>query len=213
MQPGQSAPTRAEALASARELSIGGLMIALGILVPWLFHFGGPQAGRAFLPMFLPVLMCGLLSRPAVAGTVGFVTPLLSGALTGMPPVPEVFLMPFELCALGTVASLAYRRGRFPLLLAVVVGMLSARAVRVGAILAVIPALPWLEHVGALGEQHAAHLRSLAQHLWAYVVVGYLVGSLPGIILQLTVAPGAVRAVEKLGLLAAPGAAAAGEAP
>jgi len=180
-----AATTRAQALTSARELSIGGLMIALGLLVPWLFHFAGPQVATVFLPMFLPVLMCGLLTRPAVAATVGLVTPLLSSALSGMPPSPLCFLMAFELCALGAAASFAYRRARLPLLLAVVVAMLAARAIVAVEIVTIAPLL------------------GVKQHLWAYVVLQYL-GSWPGLVLQLTVVPGAVRAIEKLGVLASP---------
>lgn len=193
LMPQESASeTRADALASARELSLGGLMIALGILVPLLFHFAGPHAGKLFLPMYLPVLVCGFLARPLIAAVVGFVTPLLSSALTGMPPWPLCLLMASELCALAVAASLAYRHAHVPLLLAAVVAMVCARAILAAVILTVGP------------------LVGFRQHLWAYVVVGYL-ASWPGLVLQLTVVPLAVRASEKLGILGASRRAPAGE--
>jgi hypothetical protein len=48
-------PTVAEEVARARELSLGGLFIALGIVIPIAFHaLGGGKLGAGLLPMYLP---------------------------------------------------------------------------------------------------------------------------------------------------------------
>ncbi|MGB9619107.1 MAG: ECF transporter S component, partial [Armatimonadota bacterium] len=70
---------------SARDLALGGLFGATGVALPIVFHAVG--LGKAFLPMHLPVLVCGLLISPTVAFAVGVVTPLVSSVLTGMPPL------------------------------------------------------------------------------------------------------------------------------
>ena len=44
---------------NVKKLVIAALMIALGVLLPMLFHSLG--GGTVFLPMHIPVLLCGLL--------------------------------------------------------------------------------------------------------------------------------------------------------
>ena len=59
-----------------RDLTYAALLIALGLLMPQVFHMiGGQQAGGMFLPMHIPVLMAGLLLGPAYGTAVGVVTP------------------------------------------------------------------------------------------------------------------------------------------
>jgi len=164
---------------SARDLSIGGLFCALGIALPVLFHMVG--LGSAFLPMHLPVLICGMLVSPTVALAVGALTPILSSVLTGMPPVvPMVPIMVVELGVLALVASLMSRKMRTHVILVAITSMLMARAA-VAAELTVIA--PWI------GIKAAPV---------AYVVGAVLQG-LPGIALQLLVAPSFIAALRKLG--------------
>ncbi|MBN1423993.1 ECF transporter S component [Candidatus Fermentibacteria bacterium] len=98
---------------SAREVAIGGLFLALALALPPLFHLMG--LGSVFLPMLLPVLSLGFLSAWRIAATVGFLAPLISGLITGMPPFvpPSAFMMMVELSLLGLVPSLLYRRLRW----------------------------------------------------------------------------------------------------
>ncbi len=93
-----------ENLTAAREMALGGLFCALGIVVPILFHAVG--LGRVFLPMHLPVLAAGMLLRPRIALSVGILTPWASMLLTGMPPFPLVILLSLELAALAGTASI-----------------------------------------------------------------------------------------------------------
>ncbi|MEW6756351.1 MAG: hypothetical protein AB1505_36070, partial [Candidatus Latescibacterota bacterium] len=78
----------APAVLSLREVTWSAVFAALGMGVPVLFHALG--LGPTFLPMLLPVLAAGLSLRPLAAALVGLVTPLLSGLLTGMPPLVPV---------------------------------------------------------------------------------------------------------------------------
>ena len=173
--------TGRHSLLEARDLALGGLFGALGIVVPVVFHAAGPKAGPIFLPMYLPILALGLLASWQVTLLVACITPLLSGALTGMPPPPTAVLMVFELGILGATASLARSRG---------LGIWPA------SILAIIAA----RIVGIAAYAAVGHMLGFAQPLLTWVVVG-VVTSWPGVVLQLTVVPGAVYAIEQTSML------------
>ncbi|MDH7602213.1 MAG: ECF transporter S component [Armatimonadota bacterium] len=154
---------------SARDLCIGGLFGALGVAVPVLFHAVG--LGKTFLPMHLPVLVCGLLVSPLVAFAVGVITPVVSSALTGMPPlVPTAVLMTLELGTLAVTASVCYQLLRLPTVLAVAVALVATRA------------------IGALELFALAPVMGLKANLSVYLTQSVLM-CLPGLILQLTAAP------------------------
>jgi hypothetical protein len=172
----------------ARDLSLGGLTGALGVLLPVAFHaIGGPAAGKALLPMHIPVLMAGLLCSPSVAASVGLLVPLVSWALTQMPPMvpPMAILMSAELAALGLAASLIYRRGRTNLVLAVIGAMVAARIVYGAGLWVAFPLF-----VPA----------AKAIPFWAYFAGG-LVSSIAGVAIQLVAVPLAIRGIERIRLL------------
>ena len=96
-----------------RDLTYAALLIALGLLMPQVFHMiGGQQAGGMFLPMHIPVLMAGLLLGPAYGTAVGVVTPLLSFLISGMPPLAKLPFMVIELAAYGFASGLSCCRRR-----------------------------------------------------------------------------------------------------
>ncbi|NPV47682.1 MAG: hypothetical protein HPY69_12040 [Armatimonadetes bacterium] len=170
-------------LFEARDLALGGLLGALAITLPLAFHAMGPGAGPIFLPMYLPILALGLLASWEVALAVGLAAPLLSAVLTGMPPLapPIALLMAFELAVLATAASLARSRG-LPLMAAVVFGLLASRLAGMLALLTVGRAL--------------GYDRGLLEYGLLSLAVAW-----PGMLLQLTVVPGAVAAIERVSLI------------
>ena len=70
---------------STRRLTAGALCLALAVLIPQLFH-AIPNAGSVFLPMHVPVLICGFLCGWPYGLACGLLAPALSSLLTGMPP-------------------------------------------------------------------------------------------------------------------------------
>ena len=66
-----------------KQLTLSAFFLALGLVLPFAFHSFGPQAGTVFLPMHIPVLLCGFVCGPAYGALVGMLTPLLSSELTG----------------------------------------------------------------------------------------------------------------------------------
>jgi len=96
---------------SVKDMILGAMFIAIGVILPQAFHAAGMIGGPKFLPMHIPVLMAGFFISPIAALFVGAITPILSSLITLMPPVgPILANMIFELAAYGFVSSLLYRR-------------------------------------------------------------------------------------------------------
>jgi len=95
-----------------RDLAYCGSFGAAALPLPPLFHV--LHLGHVFLPMFLPLVTLAFLVPPGPAVLTGAVVPLLSGALTGMPPFwPPVG--PFLAVELGmTCGLIALARKRWP---------------------------------------------------------------------------------------------------
>ena len=113
-----------------KNLVLTAFCIALCIVLPMAFHAIG--AGATFLPMHIPVLLCGLLCGWPFGAACGLIGPLLSSLLTGMPPAfPTLPAMMLELCAYGVLTGLFYRKLRGNLYLSLIGAMAGgARGIR-----------------------------------------------------------------------------------
>jgi hypothetical protein len=110
-----------------KELVLSGLLLAIGIFLPMIFHSMGIM-GQVFLPMHIPVLIGGFLLSPYLAFIVGVLTPILSASFTGMPVIfPMGIIMAFELATYGIVASLAIRR--FKVIPSLIISLIAGRIV------------------------------------------------------------------------------------
>lgn len=114
---------------SVRKITWGALFIAIGILLPIVFHAVG--LGKVFLPMHIPVLLSGFFCGPLVGMLVGLITPPLSAVLTGMPPLvpPVAQMMVFELGIYGLFTGLLYQRIRLGVYPSLVISMVAGRLV------------------------------------------------------------------------------------
>ena len=93
---------------------IAGLMLALGILLPYATAHGFGMPGNILLPMHIPVLLCGFLCGPLFGGVCGFILPFLNSILTGMPVLyPTGMLMMAELTVYGLVCGLLFKGNFF----------------------------------------------------------------------------------------------------
>lgn len=162
-----------------RGLAYGAVFVALGIVFPIFFHAVG--AGKVFLPMHIPVLLAGFLTGPLVGAVVGFITPILSALLTGMPPLmpPMAQTMMVELAVYGFLSGLLYKVLKQNVIVALVGAMVGGRLVY-GVLSAYLLPLFGFERVPVL-----------------YPLTAGIVGSLPGIVLQLVFIPAVVYLAEK----------------
>lgn len=79
--------------------------VALCVVLPMAFHTI-QNAGNIFLPMHIPVILCGLICGWPYGMACGILGPLLSSILTGMPKVAILPSMMVECAVYGCVTGL-----------------------------------------------------------------------------------------------------------
>lgn len=161
-------------MSHTKKLVFAGLCAALGLILPMVFHTV-PGGGTVFLPMHLPILLCGLLCGPWYGLACGVITPILSSLLTQMPAAAALPGMTCELAVYGLTAGLLLRlpiRRRLPrLYLALVGAMLAGRV--------------------AAGLLNGLLFRAGSYSLSIWLTASF-VTALPGILIQLVLLPGLV---------------------
>lgn len=158
---------------------IAGLLIAIGVIVPSIFHSTG-IAGNVFLPMHVPVLLGGFLLSPIYALLVGVLTPLTNSLVTGMPILfPMGVIMIFELGVYGLVASYLYKKLRIPVIISLLLAMVVGRAVAGLVVYGLIMVF------GIKFEAPMIFIKSA-------ITLG-----LPGIIIQIIIIPVLMRVINK----------------
>ena len=95
-------------LTPVKKLVFTAVCAALCLVLPMAFHTV-PNAGTIFLPMHIPVLLCGLICGWPYGGVCGIVGPLISSLITGMPPAAMLPSMMVECCAYGFVTGMLMR--------------------------------------------------------------------------------------------------------
>ena len=89
-----------------RKLTVTGLLIAISVLLPQIFHIlGGSTMGPIFLPMHLGIFLIGFIVGGWHGIIAGLIAPVISFAFSGMPPLPILFFMMAELAVYGAVAG------------------------------------------------------------------------------------------------------------
>lgn len=162
-----------------RRLTLAAVCVALCVVLPIAFH-AIPNAGSVFLPMHIPVLICGMVCGWPFGLVCGIMGPLLSSILTGMPGPAYLPPMMIECGTYGLVSGLALKRARTgsvcrDLYLALVVAMTAGRVVS-GVTKALI------------------FTPGLALSAW---VTSSFLTALPGILLQLLFLPAVVMSLMK----------------
>ena len=88
-----------------KNFTLTAMCLALGVILPQAFHMI-PNAGNIFLPMHIPVLICGFICGPFYGLTVGIITPYLSHIIFSMPPAMMLGQMIVELGVYGLCTGL-----------------------------------------------------------------------------------------------------------
>jgi len=165
-----------------KELMLGGIFIAIGLVLPIFFHQFG-LLGPIFLPMHIPVLIAGCVVSPGLALLIGLITPFLSSVFTGMPPFfPIMPIMIIELGAYGLFTSIFYRKFRINIYLSLIISMI------IGRILAGFS-------VYILVVLFGVKMNALL------FVKGAIIKGIPGIIIQLILIPLCIYLLKKKNLI------------
>ena len=173
-----------------KRLTVGGLMLAAGVVIPWIFHsLGISEFGKMFLPMHLSVFVAGVFLGQYYGLGIGLLTPLLN-SLFGMPTFPMNLIMAFELAAYGFFSGLftSYKAGKrirlfgkdLRVILGLILSMLAGR---------IIYAFSLYVAIQLLG------LEKLPKPL---SIIASTVTGLPGILLQLILVPTIVHILRKI---------------
>jgi hypothetical protein len=110
-----------------RHIALSGMFIAMGLILPALFHAVG--LGSIFMPMFWPVAMAAFFLPWTFSFLVAVLTPLLSFMLTGMPPAspPILHMMIAELAGLALTIALLHGRVQWGLFWILLAGLAVSR--------------------------------------------------------------------------------------
>jgi len=170
-------------LNSVKRTTLAAVCIALCVVLPIAFH-SIPNAGTVFLPMHIPVLICGMICGWPYGLLCGLIGPLLSSVLTGMPPAAMLPAMMVECGTYGAVSGLVLKWLRTQntyadLYIALIAAMLAGRVVS-GIAKALI------------------FSPGLAMSAW---VTASFVTALPGIVIQLVFLPSVVVTLMKARLI------------
>ena len=164
---------------SVKKLTLASVCIAQRVVLPIAFH-SIPDGGSIFLPMHIPVLICGMLCGWPYGLVCGLMGPLLSSAITGMPPAAMLPAMMVECGTYGMVSGLmlkVVRTGKTygDLYIALVTAMVAGRVLS-----GIAKALIFMPGIS----------------MTAWVTASF-VTALPGIAIQLVFLPGVVCTLMK----------------
>ena len=153
-----------------KKMVITALCVALCIVLPMAFH-AVKNAGTIFLPMHIPVLLCGLIA--------------LSTLLTQMPPMAILPAMTAELAVYGAVTGLMmyafkYKTTYLSLYASLVTALIAGRVVS-----GILKAL----------------IFSAGSYSFSVWITASFVTCLPGLAIQLAIIPSLVKVLDKAKLL------------
>ena len=171
-------------MSDTKRMIIAALCMALCVVLPMAFH-AVPNAGSIFLPMHIPVLLCGLICGWKYGLACGLIGPLLSSLITGMPPIAYLPSMLCELAAYGFISGffsekLHISNYYWKMMICLISVML-------------------------IGRVFSGILRALIFARGSYSIgvwtASYFVTSFPGIIIQLVLIPALITALKKSKLI------------
>lgn len=92
-------------MTNTKKAIICAIMIAMCVVLPMAFH-AIPNAGSIYLPMHIPVLLCGLVTGWPYGLLCGIAGPVMSHLITAMPGIGYLPQMVIELAAYGLISGL-----------------------------------------------------------------------------------------------------------
>lgn len=171
---------------TTKNLVLSAMFIAIGFVLP--FFTGQIQLiGSMLLPMHIPVFLCALICGWQYGLAVGLILPILRSLTMGMPPLfPIAVSMSVEMAVYGLVTGYLYGRSKWKCLIALYRSMIIAM---------IAGRVAWgFTQMLLLGLSHTAFT-------WKMFLSGALLNAIPGIIVQLTLIPIIMLALNRTGLV------------
>lgn len=160
------------------KITLTGMLIGVGLLLPYVTSHAFGMQGTVFLPMHYSVFMVGFLCDPLCGAIAGLVTPVLSSLLTGMPATfPMLPVMICELFIYGWLTGKLYRRKNSGIYSTLIISMLVGRVVH--------------------GVVFALLLQASGTAVTFFMAATFVVEGIPGTIMQLVIIPPMIRLTQR----------------
>lgn len=170
-------------MSSVKKLVLAAACIALCIVVPMAFH-AIPNGGSIFLPMHIPVLLCGMLCGWPFGFLCGLLGPLLSSLTTSMPLAAMLPGMMVECAVYGATAG-------------VILKYVHTGKLYPDLYIALVPAMIAGRVISGIAK---ALIFAPGTSLAAWATASFVTG-LPGIVIQLVLIPVILYALERSRLI------------
>lgn len=167
-----------------KKLTITAIMIALCVILPMAFHMI-QNAGSIYLPMHIPVLLCGLVVGPVYGLVCGLIGPVLSMLITGMPGPAYLPQMMIELAIYGLVTGLLMK-------------VVKTKNTTLDLYISLIGAMLVGRIIAGILQALIFKANAYGISMW---VTSYFITGLPGIIIQLILIPLVYNALLKAKLI------------
>lgn len=171
-------------LSEVKRAVLTAASIALCVVLPLAFH-AIPNAGNIFLPMHIPVLLCGLLCGWQYGLFCGVTGPLLSSVLTAMPPAAVLPGMVTELAVFGVVTGFMMK-------------IIHTKRLFADLYISLITAVLLGKVISGVAKAFIFAAGEYSMTAW---VSASFVTAWPGLLLQLALVPAVVAALEKAKLI------------
>lgn len=165
-----------------KKIALLGLFLALGFILPF---FTGQirEIGNMFLPMHIPVMLCGLICGAPYGLIVGFILPIFRSVIYGIPVMyPRAICMSFELATYGFTVGFLYNNSKYKCIRALYKSLIIAMIIG-----RVIWGIVSLYLYGIIGQSFT----------YTIFITNAFVNAIPGIILQLILIPTIMVALNK----------------
>lgn len=169
---------------SAKDMVITAMCVAIGIILPMAIHTL-PNAGRIFLPMHIPVLICGLACGWKYGLMCGILTPFLSSLLTGMPTMGYLPSMLAELAVYGLISG-------------IIINVLDNKSSYLNLYIALITAMVAGRITMGILNALIFQAGNYGFNLW---ITGAFITAIPGILVQILLIPTIVFGLKKSNLI------------
>ena len=112
------------------KITLTGMLIGMGLLIPYVSSHAFGMKGTVFLPMHYTVFIAGFLCGPVCGAIAGILTPMISSVLTSMPAFfPMLPVMMCELFVYGWMTGVLYKQKKKGIYATLIITMLAGRIV------------------------------------------------------------------------------------
>jgi thiamine transporter ThiT len=171
-------------MSNVKRSTYAAVCIALCVVLPMAFHMI-QNAGNIFLPMHIPVLLCGLICGWPYGLLCAIFGPLLSNLLTGMPPAAYLPYMIVEVSVYGAATGILMKH-------------IHTKNTCADIYISMVLALLLGRVISGAVKYFMFAPGSYSMKIW---VIGNFVTCIPGILFQLILVPAIVFALIKAKLI------------